>query len=251
MQEWLRSCYVDLRRSKLGEFSLLASKHSKSSKESTSRRESLQFLQRPQRPPKGLLPFYILNLISEGSTHGFEILQSIEEKTGGSWRPGAGSIYATLRNLTEEGFISTNSKPRNSSQSSQRVYQITPKGVEFLREGKDMLANADRNWYAMRGIFIDLMDATRLPVFLGEGSKANFQLSREIIQAKMPKLDQKEAESALKEYALNLGKQMAWTEARIQELKDAKVRPQDTRTGLPSLRAVTLQNYDKGKSKKG
>jgi DNA-binding PadR family transcriptional regulator len=179
-----------------------------------------------QRPPKGLLTFYILHLISESSTHGFEILQSIEEKIGGSWRLGAGSIYPTLRKLTEEGLISTNSKPRSSSQSSQRIYQITPKGVEFLREGKDVLANADRNWYAMRGIFIDLMDAAHLPTFLGEVSKANFQLSREIIEAKVSKLTRKEAELALKEYALSLKKQLTWTETKMQKLELTKRQQQ-------------------------
>ena len=194
-----------------------------------------ELLRRQQGVPRGLLQFYILQLISEGRTHSHDILRSIEKKAGTDWT--SGSVLSTLRKFVVEGLVLQTSESRKSS---ERVYEITSRGAAFLKEGKEVLSIADRNWFDMRGIFIDLMDATSLPEFLNEGSKANFQLSREIIQAKMSKLDQREAESALKEYALNLRKQVAWTEARIQKLsKDTKLRPQDTGTGLPNLRAVT------------
>jgi DNA-binding PadR family transcriptional regulator len=157
-----------------------------------------------------------LHLISEDPSNGYEIFQLIGEKTVGSWRPRAGSIYLTLRKLAKDGLIRESSKSHRPSNSSQRIYEITPEGAEFLSEGKDVLANADRNWFDMRGIFIDMMDATKLPSFLTEGSKANFQLSREIIEAKLSKLNQKEAGSALTEYALNLREQLRWTEAKMR-----------------------------------
>ena len=180
------------------------------------------------------MQFYVLQLISEGRTHNQDILRSIEKKAGAGWT--SGSVLSSLRKFVAEGLV--HQTPSRSRRSSERVYEITSRGAAFLKEGKEVLSNADRNWFEMRGIFIDLMDAISLPEFLSEGSKRSFQLSRLIIQAKMPKLNQKEAESALKEYALNLGKQIAWTQARIQELKDTKLRPQDRGTGLPNLRAV-------------
>lgn len=82
-----------------------------------------------------------------------------------------------------------------------------------------MLANAGRRWAMMRGIFIDLMDAERISTFLVEGSRLNFQMSQEIIDSKIPKLSPNEAEFTLKEYALNLERQLNWTKSKLSQLE--------------------------------
>jgi DNA-binding PadR family transcriptional regulator len=181
---------------------------------------SSQFLQRPQGAPRGLLHYYILHRISRGPTHGYEISQSIEEKTEGAWRPGAGSVYPTLKKLLKDGLIraSSGSKTRGS-ETSQRVYEITPKGMNCLSEGKDILANAGRRWAMMRGIFVDLMDAERISSFIVEGSKLNFQMTQEIVDSKISKLSPSDAEFTLKEYALNLERQLNWTRTKLMELE--------------------------------
>ena len=144
------------------------------------------------------------------------------------------SVMSTLKKLMREGLVL---QTFGSLGHSERVYEITSKGAAFLKEGKAVLSNSDRRWFEMRGIFINLMDATSLPEFLSEGARANFQLSREIIEAKAPKLVQKEAESALKEYALNLRKQLTWTEKKIEAMESNKktniMEPQS-----PNLRAL-------------
>lgn len=178
-----------------------------------------QFLKRPQGAPRGLLHFYILHRISLGPTHGYEISQFIEEKTEGAWRPGAGSVYPTLKKLVSEGLIRASPKSR-SSESSQRIYEITPQGLDVLKQGRDMLANAGRKWSAMRGIFCELIEPSHIPTFLIEGSKANFQVTQEIIDSKISKLNQSEAEFVLKEYALNLERQLNWTKVKLQEIEN-------------------------------
>jgi DNA-binding PadR family transcriptional regulator len=195
------------------------SKHSRRSKPSTNREIFPQSLRWPEKVPKGLLEFYILHLISEGQSNDDEIFQSLGEKTAGSWRPREDSINLALRKLAKDGLIRECSNSRGPSDRSERIYGITLKGKEFLREGKDVLANADQDWFTMRGIFIELMDATQLPRFLGEGSEANFQLSREIIQAKISKLNWREAELSLRDYALNLYRQLKWARAKLHELR--------------------------------
>jgi DNA-binding PadR family transcriptional regulator len=164
-----------------------------------------------------------LHLISEGSSNGNEIFQSIREKTVESWRPKLGSIDLTLRKLAGAGLIRESSKSHGRTDRRHSIYEITPEGSEFLREGKEVLAKADRNWFAMRGIFIELMESSQLPMFLREGSEDNFQLSREIIEAKIPKLDRREAELSLKDYLLNLDRQLKWTRAKLQELRRTSV----------------------------
>jgi DNA-binding PadR family transcriptional regulator len=185
---------------------------------STTKKVFSQFLQRPQGAPRGFLHFFILHRISLGPTHGYEIAQFIDEKTEGAWRPGAGSIYPTLKKLVSEGLIKASPKSK-SSESSQRIYEITPDGMECVKQGRDMLANAGRRWSAMRGIYVELMDPSQLPTFLVEGSRAHFQMSQEIIESKISKLSRSDAEFTLKEYALNLERQLKWTNAKLEELQ--------------------------------
>ncbi len=69
----------------------------------------------------------------------------------------------------------------------------------------------------MRGIFVDLMDAERISSFIVEGSKLNFQMTQEIVDSKISKLSPSDAEFTLKEYALNLERQLNWTRTKLME----------------------------------
>jgi len=46
-----------------------------------------------------------LALLRERPMHGYEMIQELEERTGGRWRPSAGSIYPTLQLLEDEGLV--------------------------------------------------------------------------------------------------------------------------------------------------
>lgn len=39
--------------------------------------------------------------------HGYEMIQELESRTGGVWRPSPGSIYPTLQLLEDEGLITS------------------------------------------------------------------------------------------------------------------------------------------------
>jgi DNA-binding PadR family transcriptional regulator len=47
----------------------------------------------------------ILALLDERPMHGYEMIQELEERSDGMWRPSAGSIYPTLQLLEDEGLI--------------------------------------------------------------------------------------------------------------------------------------------------
>ena len=47
----------------------------------------------------------ILALLLERPMHGYEMIQELESRTGGIWRPSPGSIYPTLQLLEDEGLI--------------------------------------------------------------------------------------------------------------------------------------------------
>ena len=48
----------------------------------------------------------VLALLAEKPMHGYQIIREIDERSGGSWKPSAGSVYPTLQLLADEGLIS-------------------------------------------------------------------------------------------------------------------------------------------------
>jgi len=47
----------------------------------------------------------VLALLTERPMHGYEIIQELDTRTGGLWRPSPGSVYPTLQLLEDEGLI--------------------------------------------------------------------------------------------------------------------------------------------------
>lgn len=57
------------------------------------------------RRRRGDVRLAILALLAERPMHGYEMMQELEARTGGAWRPSAGSIYPTLQLLEDEGLV--------------------------------------------------------------------------------------------------------------------------------------------------
>jgi DNA-binding PadR family transcriptional regulator len=64
----------------------------------------------------------VLAVLAEGPGHGYELMQRLEEKSEGAWRPSPGSIYPTLQLLEDEGLA------RATEHDGKRVYEITDAG---------------------------------------------------------------------------------------------------------------------------
>jgi DNA-binding PadR family transcriptional regulator len=47
----------------------------------------------------------LLALLAERPMHGYEMIQELDSRTGGIWRPSPGSVYPTLQMLEDEGLI--------------------------------------------------------------------------------------------------------------------------------------------------
>ena len=155
-------------------------------------------LAHPQGAPRGLLLHYMLRKISQKPCHGYEILQDIDSKTEGAWRPGAGSIYPILKKLLKNGYIKADEK----TGADRRVYSITPKGLETLKEDEKMFLNSGQNWMAMRRLFVELIEPEQLTRFLSDGTRGQFELTQEIIKTKTKEIPPKDLEYLLKEYVL-------------------------------------------------
>src|SRR5216683_202511 len=172
--------------------------------------------------PRGLLRYYILHKIAQKPIHGYEIMQDIDSKTEGAWRPGAGSLYTILKKLVSEGLIKA--EPEPSAEATRRVYQITPKGVESLAHAKEMFTNFQLRFGSLRRLFIDLIDPENLATFFVDGSNRQFQMAQEMLESKQNKISAADLEYILKEYTLNLERQMNWANRMLNKSR-SKMAP--------------------------
>jgi len=180
-------------------------------------------ISRPQGAPRGLLFLYIMHKIAIKPAHGYELLQDIESKTNGAWRPGAGSIYPMLKKMVAKGYIEIESMEKGGTE--QRVYSITPTGINFLHNTKKIFSGAGQRWSAMRGIFVELMDAEELTKFFTDGMRMQSDLAQEILTSKMDKLSKSEVEYMLREYLLVLERQLYWANQILSEIRNPESKP--------------------------
>jgi len=57
------------------------------------------------RMARGDVRAALLALLAEKPMHGYQIMAEIEQRSGGAWKPSAGSVYPTLQLLADEGLI--------------------------------------------------------------------------------------------------------------------------------------------------
>jgi DNA-binding PadR family transcriptional regulator len=172
--------------------------------------------------PRGLLLHYILHSISVKPKHGYEILQDIDSKTDGAWRPGVGSVYPVLKKLLASGYIQTDGK---ASPDNRRVYSITPKGLEEMKERGEMFANSWQRWTAMRRLFFDMLDPAGISHLFIEGSRKQFEMAKELMEARRDAMSRNEVDFMLREYSLNLERQLDWTYNQLRDLKGKQAAP--------------------------
>jgi DNA-binding transcriptional ArsR family regulator len=79
------------------------------------------FVGRP-KAGRGDVRAAILHLLGEGPMHGYQIMQELEERTDGLWRPSPGAIYPTLQQLEDEGLV------RSEEREGRKVYSLTEEG---------------------------------------------------------------------------------------------------------------------------
>jgi len=172
--------------------------------------------------PRGLLLHYILHSISVKPKHGYEILQDIEGKTDGTWRPGVGSVYPVLKKLLASGYIETDER---GSVDKRRVYSITPKGREEMKERGEMFASSWQRWMAMRRLFFDMLDPAGVSSVLVEGSRKQFEMAKELLDARREALSRNDMDFMLREYSLNLERQLDWTQSQLRDLRARPASP--------------------------
>src|ERR1700728_2810158 len=82
---------------------------------------------------QGDLRLIALALIAEAPRHGYEIIKTLEEKTGEWYSPSPGIIYPTLTYLEEAGHVTA------SAEGSKKLYTITDEGRAYLAANRELV----------------------------------------------------------------------------------------------------------------
>jgi DNA-binding PadR family transcriptional regulator len=78
------------------------------------------------RARRGDVRLALLRLLAEEPGNGYQLMQTIEERSGGRWRPSPGSVYPTLAQLEDEGLV------RSIESDGSRQLEITDAGRAHL-----------------------------------------------------------------------------------------------------------------------
>lgn len=88
----------------------------------------------------------LLSLLEEGPLHGYELMRRLEERSGGTYRASAGTVYPTLQQLEDEGLATSESR------DGKRVYRLTQDGERELERERESVgriwrrADDARDW---------------------------------------------------------------------------------------------------------
>jgi DNA-binding PadR family transcriptional regulator len=80
--------------------------------------------------PKGFIRYHVLESLSEKPMSGSEIMDEIEKRTNGRWKPSPGSVYPLLAWLQDNGYL----KELPTDQSGLKRYELTQNGKKLLEE---------------------------------------------------------------------------------------------------------------------
>jgi DNA-binding PadR family transcriptional regulator len=86
------------------------------------------------RAGRGDVRAAIISLLSEGPRNGYQIIQEINERTGGLWRVSSGSVYPTISQLEDEGLI----EPTEGN--GRKLFGLTQAGREHAEQNAAQLA---------------------------------------------------------------------------------------------------------------
>ena len=79
------------------------------------------------RASRGDVRITILLLLSEGPANGYQLMQDIEQRTNGVWKPSSGSIYPALQQLEDEGVVEAGGE-------SRKTFSLTEQGRAYVAE---------------------------------------------------------------------------------------------------------------------
>ena len=97
---------------------------------------------RRRRMGRGDVRAAILVLLDEEPRNGYGLMQEIEQRSQGAWRPSPGSVYPALSQLEDEGLV------RSTESDGRKQFELTDAGRAHVEEHREELGSP---WEAASG----------------------------------------------------------------------------------------------------
>ncbi len=122
---------------------------------------------RGRKARRGDIRTAALLLLAEEPRNGYQIMQEVEERSDGVWRPSPGSVYPALAQLEDEGLI------RSEESDGRKLFALTDDGRAQVEQRPD---DATAPWAQMSGDISD--DAHELAGLMRQLASAFVQVMR-------------------------------------------------------------------------
>jgi len=125
---------------------------------------------RGRRIRRGDVRAAILLLLEEEPRNGYQVMQELESRSGGVWRPSPGSVYPALQLLADEGLV------RSEQREGANVFELTDAGRQHVEENRERLGSpweqagegVSDNMRELAGLMRQLMVASRQVMHAGD-----------------------------------------------------------------------------------
>jgi DNA-binding PadR family transcriptional regulator len=106
--------------------------------------------------------------------HGYHIIQELETRSEGAWRPSPGSVYPTLQQLEDEGLVKT-----VEQEGGRRVFELTDAGRAEADDAaktppwEEVAGALDDDLTSLRDLFFQVAAATWQVAQTGSSSRSH------------------------------------------------------------------------------
>ena len=88
---------------------------------------------RGRKARRGDVRAALLVLLDEEPRNGYQLMQEIEQRSEGAWRPSPGAVYPALQQLEDEGLV------RTRESDGRKAYELTDAGRAHIEENREQL----------------------------------------------------------------------------------------------------------------
>jgi DNA-binding PadR family transcriptional regulator len=135
-----------------------------------------------RRMRRGDVRAALLVLLDEEPRNGYALMQEIERRTNGVWRPSPGSVYPALSQLEDEGLV------LQEESEGRKSYKLTDDGAAYVEENREelgqpwqtVLEDSDESALDLRGLMFGIGGAV-MQIVTG-GNQAQIDQAREVLK---------------------------------------------------------------------
>ena len=91
---------------------------------------------------KGHLDLLLLAILAEGPAHGYVVIETLRQRSGGTFDLPEGTVYPALHRLERQGWLSSDWTEEKGRR--KRVYRLTPRGKQALSKRQQEWQNFSR-----------------------------------------------------------------------------------------------------------